>query len=166
MQRDLKIGLLAGLVIAGAAMVYICTRPNFSPKAQVLKAVQQQQNASHLQPPQQTALSIEDSKIPAEPVRQSESVLPVSSGIKTRESYTVEPKPSFTQPQIQPENYISTEKIKTTRFYIVRTGDTLSKISKNYYSSALDWHKIYQANRDVIKNPDSIKPGTKLIIPD
>ena len=47
--------------------------------------------------------------------------------------------------------------------YEVKSGDSLSKIAKNY--PGLTWQKIYEANKDQIKNPDIIQPGWKLKIP-
>ncbi|MRG46303.1 LysM peptidoglycan-binding domain-containing protein [Chitinophaga sp. SYP-B3965] len=47
--------------------------------------------------------------------------------------------------------------------YEVKAGDNLSKIAKNY--PGLTWQKIYEANKDQIKNPDVIQPGWKLKIP-
>ncbi|MDP5202454.1 LysM peptidoglycan-binding domain-containing protein [Flavobacterium sp. DG2-3] len=46
--------------------------------------------------------------------------------------------------------------------YVVKSGDSLSKIGKQYNVS---WQSIYEANKDVIKNPDLIQPGWKLKIP-
>ncbi len=167
MQRDLKIGLLAGLVIVGAAMAYMCTRPSFSPKEQVLKTVRQQQNSLNPQPQFQQTIKPRESVKTPQLSRQSEPVLPEASAVKPAQSYKAEPKPSFAQPQMQTENYISAEKIKTTRFYIVRSGDTLSKISKKYYGTPDQWNSIYQVNRGVLGgNPNLLRPGTKLIIPE
>jgi nucleoid-associated protein YgaU len=45
-------------------------------------------------------------------------------------------------------------------------GDSLSKIAKREYGDASKWRQIYQANRDVIDNPDLIEPGQDLIIPE
>jgi nucleoid-associated protein YgaU len=50
--------------------------------------------------------------------------------------------------------------------YTVVQGDSLSKIAKREYGDASKWRQIYQANRDVIENPDLIEPGQNLIIPD
>lgn len=47
--------------------------------------------------------------------------------------------------------------------YEVKAGDSLSKIAKNY--PGLTWQKIFEANKDQIKNPDMIHPGQKLKIP-
>ncbi|HXF74845.1 MAG TPA: ABC transporter substrate-binding protein [Methylomirabilota bacterium] len=49
--------------------------------------------------------------------------------------------------------------------YIVKPGDTLSKLAGQFYSAPYKWDKIYQANRDVLKNPDYIYIGMKLVIP-
>jgi nucleoid-associated protein YgaU len=49
--------------------------------------------------------------------------------------------------------------------YEVKSGDSLSKIAQRYYGNANEWPKIYEANRDKIKDPDLIYPGQKLTIP-
>jgi nucleoid-associated protein YgaU len=51
------------------------------------------------------------------------------------------------------------------RTYTVKSGDTLSKIAQREYGNAGDWRKIYEANKDDIKNPDLIYPGQTFIIP-
>jgi nucleoid-associated protein YgaU len=49
--------------------------------------------------------------------------------------------------------------------YTVVAGDTLSKIAKREYGDASEWHRIYEANKDTIKNPDLIYPGQTFKIP-
>jgi nucleoid-associated protein YgaU len=49
--------------------------------------------------------------------------------------------------------------------YEVKPGDSLSKIAKRVYGNAADWKRIFEANRDTIKDPDKIFPGQKLKIP-
>lgn len=51
------------------------------------------------------------------------------------------------------------------RDYTIQSGDSLSKIAKKFYGNAADWQKIYNANKDQIKNPDMIYPGQKIVIP-
>ncbi len=53
-----------------------------------------------------------------------------------------------------------------SRIHIIQKGETLSAISQQYYGSPNKWQKILDANRSVLKNPDNLTPGTKLIIPD
>lgn len=53
----------------------------------------------------------------------------------------------------------------TLRTYEVKSGDSLSKIAQQFYGDANQWRKIYEANRNEIKNPDLIYPGQKFVIP-
>jgi nucleoid-associated protein YgaU len=50
-------------------------------------------------------------------------------------------------------------------YYIIKKGDTLSAIAKHFYGKANDYPRIFEANREVIKNPDLIFPGQKIRIP-
>ena len=49
--------------------------------------------------------------------------------------------------------------------YVVKSGDSLSKIAKHFYGDAGKWKKIHAANADKIPNPDLIHPGLQLTIP-
>ena len=51
------------------------------------------------------------------------------------------------------------------KVYVVVKGDTLSKIAKHEYGRASDWKRIFEANRDILDDPDKIFPGQKLKIP-
>ena len=49
--------------------------------------------------------------------------------------------------------------------YTVKSGDTLSKISKQYYGDPNEYMRIFYANRDKLKDPDKIQVGQQLTIP-
>ena len=49
--------------------------------------------------------------------------------------------------------------------YTVVSGDNLSKIARQFYGHANDWHLIFDANRDQLSNPDLSRPGQVLKIP-
>ena len=49
--------------------------------------------------------------------------------------------------------------------YVVKVGDTLSKLAERFYNSTSKWEKIFEANREALKNPNYIYVGMKLIIP-
>ena len=51
------------------------------------------------------------------------------------------------------------------QYYIVKSGDTLSKIAEEYYGDKMLYTKIFEANRDVLKDPNKIRPGQRLLIP-
>jgi hypothetical protein len=49
--------------------------------------------------------------------------------------------------------------------YTVKAGDTLSKISKQFYGDANQYMKIFEANKDKLDDPNKIQPGQQLTIP-
>jgi len=52
------------------------------------------------------------------------------------------------------------------KVHVVEKGDTLGAIAKRYYGKAGAYMKIFEANKDILTDPDKIKPGQKLRIPD
>ena len=50
-------------------------------------------------------------------------------------------------------------------YYTIVSGDTLSGIAKKYYGKANAYMRIFEANREVIQDPDKIFPGQKIRIP-
>jgi len=51
------------------------------------------------------------------------------------------------------------------QYYTVVSGDTLSKISRQYYGDANKYPQIFEANKPMLSNPDRIYPGQNLRIP-
>ncbi|QAA81488.1 LysM peptidoglycan-binding domain-containing protein [Aequorivita sp. H23M31] len=49
--------------------------------------------------------------------------------------------------------------------HTVKSGESLSKIAKQYYGDAGKYNKIYEANKDKLKSADLIHPGDELVIP-
>jgi nucleoid-associated protein YgaU len=155
MQKDMKIGMFVGLILAGVIMVYVCTRPSFSPKARMLR-----QNQTDTNGPRRASL------VPSKPVSPNkidvEVNRPMQVAEQTAEPLEIQPQP-VKETALEPVYVERT--YETRKFYIVRKGDTLSKISKRYYGTSNKWYRIYEANRDVLENPDMLKPGLKLHIP-
>jgi nucleoid-associated protein YgaU len=61
---------------------------------------------------------------------------------------------------------IKVEKSDVYGYWTVKSGDSLSKIAKDVYDNAGLYNKIYEANKATIgDNPNLIKPGQKLTIP-
>ncbi len=52
-----------------------------------------------------------------------------------------------------------------TQYYIIKSGDTLSAIAKQFYGDPNQYPKIFDANREVIKDANLIFPGQKIRIP-
>jgi nucleoid-associated protein YgaU len=53
----------------------------------------------------------------------------------------------------------------SARTYQVQPGDSLSKISKQFYGDANKYMKIFEANKDKMTDPDHVKAGIELVIP-
>jgi nucleoid-associated protein YgaU len=62
-------------------------------------------------------------------------------------------------------NVDSSAEIVGEQRYTVAKGDTLSKIAKEHLGSANAWKRIFEANRDVIDDPDRIFPGQVIKLP-
>jgi len=69
---------------------------------------------------------------------------------------------SLPQPQAAGEGSRSRSAGQT---YTVKSGDTLSKIAQQFYGKASEYNKIFEANRDKLKDPDKIQVGQELVIP-
>jgi nucleoid-associated protein YgaU len=52
-----------------------------------------------------------------------------------------------------------------TQWYEVQKGDSLSKIAQKFYGDASLYPRIFDANRDSIKDPNQIRIGQKIRIP-
>jgi nucleoid-associated protein YgaU len=59
----------------------------------------------------------------------------------------------------------STGTIGSRKTYVVVKGDSLSKIAQREYGDANKWRTIFEANKDLINDPDLIYPGQELTIP-
>ncbi|NND87893.1 MAG: LysM peptidoglycan-binding domain-containing protein [Flavobacteriaceae bacterium] len=67
-----------------------------------------------------------------------------------------------------PSDIMADIKVADTTVYArhtVTSGESLSKISKKYYGDPMKYKTIFEANRDILDNPDMIHPGQNLVIP-
>lgn len=76
-----------------------------------------------------------------------------------------QPLPKQSTPPI-PAAIKATENVASApQEYTIKSGDSLSKIAKQFYGDAQKWNKIYEANKDIIKDPNMIHPNQKIKIP-
>jgi LysM repeat protein len=67
-----------------------------------------------------------------------------------------------------PTDIMADIKVEDTSVYANHTvakGETLGKIAKHYYGNAMKYKAIFEANTNILKNPDVIHPGQELVIP-
>ena len=76
------------------------------------------------------------------------------------------PKPDFSNVTSGSSSTAPAPATPAAKTYTVVAGDSLSKIAKKLYGDANKWKKIFEANKDIIKNPDLIHPGQVLKLPD
>jgi nucleoid-associated protein YgaU len=72
--------------------------------------------------------------------------------------------PSLPQPQ-QAASASGKTSGGAARKYTVQSGDSLSKIAKQFYGNANDYNRIFEANRNILSDPNKIQPGQELVIP-
>jgi nucleoid-associated protein YgaU len=145
MQKDLKIGMILGLVLVTVTMLWFFAGSNLNLKARILNLRSNRETV----PPRETFVPAKSSEV--DTAREENNPLPTTNNQSQEPEW---------------KKYRQEEKIKTQRFHIIRDGETLSEISRTYYDSARKWQKILDANRDVIEDVNKIKPGTKIIIPE
>ncbi|KLD73765.1 LysM peptidoglycan-binding domain-containing protein [Xanthomonas hyacinthi] len=73
----------------------------------------------------------------------------------------VAPKADFSAVQA----HVDSTAEQVEQVYVVKPGDSLSKIAKLHYGDGNAWTRIFEANRDVLDDPDKIYPGQTLKLP-
>lgn len=73
-----------------------------------------------------------------------------------REDKEIEQYPSVMPP-------VSEEKTYTQ--YTIQQNDTLQKVSYKFYKTTKKWRMLYEENKDILKDPDRIKPGITIKVP-
>jgi nucleoid-associated protein YgaU len=180
MQKDFKIGMTLGLVLVAAFALWLSTRPSLSIKARMLEPYSAVHRDPALRephkmgiPPQShsSARPVKETLIDGNLTEQTEPLIAIGKPAQGDElklpefSANEQPEEGSRFDFGEPSRVAGTQ-IKTERFHIVCLGETLSGISYKYYGSTNKWQKIYNANRETIENPNRIKPGMRLNIPD
>lgn len=150
MRKEFKIGMFLGLALVIIGIIYLSTRKSVTVESRTLEQTQ------HIAGPnlpgsEPNALLVSDANVRAAIASALDANAPSQAVASTSADLT---------------KFEQTQPIKTQRFYIVHTGDTLSGISQKYYGTTKNINKIYEANKNVIKDKNRLKPGMKLVIPE
>ncbi len=136
-----------GSILAGAALLWVATRPSLTRQPQPAPSTRAHQNEN-----------------PAK--ADHYSILPgTSQAATTGKSASNEPARTTGGGSPRPTVHDTNTPAKAARVHIVRAGETLSGIAQQYYGSANAWRKILDANK-TLKDANKLAPGTKLAIPD
>jgi LysM repeat protein len=94
---------------------------------------------------------------------ESKTIAVESKTIEVAKAAT--PAPEKAQPSLASTTKPVKPASQVDQQYVVKVGDTLSKLAERFYSSTSKWEKIFEANRETLKNPNYIYVGMKLVIP-
>ena len=174
MHKDLKIGLVLGLILVIFVSLRLVTDPRLSTKARMERLGGIDSNSitdTPASPSIMDTLILKPSaeNVDNEPADNKNEPLAVDTEITTGENNNPDINPAPPPPESGTASHPTpeqTEKIKPQRFHIVTKNQTLSEISYKYYGSASKWPKIFEANRNILSDPDKLQPGMKLIIPE
>ena len=164
MRSDLRIGIIVGIILVVAIVYFFVGR----------------QEDNQLESPDITIPQVEEPVVeepvtppppePEEPmvvVEEPVAPEPAAPEEEVEEPPVVEPEVVAPAPEVV-EEPIPVEPApdeNAPRYYTVKKGDSLYNISEKYFGQGRYANAIYEANKDVIDDPDSLKVGWKLRIP-
>ncbi|MCH8215527.1 MAG: LysM peptidoglycan-binding domain-containing protein [Planctomycetes bacterium] len=157
MQKDFKVGMMVGMVALLAAVVWLSTRQGLGTQARL------ERTHGQLLARQRPNHSASPATVPSEPNDNAGAPL-------AQETQPDAPERPLTPPSQKPFPLRNTpvetrQKIKTNLLHIVRSGETLSEIAQDYLGSSRHWRRLLEANRQVLTDPNKIRPGMKIVVP-
>jgi nucleoid-associated protein YgaU len=154
MRKEFKIGMFLGLGLVIIGIIYLSTRKSVSTEDRALEQTE------HLVGQNLPAMNL---NTPSAADANQATAVAAALDSNTLSSTGSQPIANTTADLTKLEQ---SQPIKTQRFHIVHKGDMLSTISQKYYGTVKKVDKIYEANRAVLKDKNSLKPGMKLVIPE
>jgi nucleoid-associated protein YgaU len=143
MRKEFKIGMFLGLALVIVGILYLSMHKRSSVETRTLEQTQPV------------------AALPAADMNDGNRPAAVAAALDANA-----PSLTTTDATADLTKFEQAQPVKTQRFYIVHKGDMLSTISQKYYGTTKKVDKIYEANKDVIKNKNVLKPGMKLVIPE
>lgn len=157
MAKDFKVGLMVGMVALLVAVAWLSTRPGIGTQARL------ERTHAQLIAQREPKRSVSPNLAPPEP-NHDPRPLP---RLGTHAESANRPLPPLSQ-ELSPVRNTPVEtrqKIKTNLLHIVRPGDTLSEIAREYLGSSRHLSRLLEANQEVLTDPNKIRPGMKIVIP-
>ena len=94
-----------------------------------------------------------------------EDVTPEQEASTNRHAPQPEANAPVTVETVEPDEPVVSKTAGNVRKHVVQKGDTLFKLARLCYGDQKYWKKIWQANIDIIPNPNELKIGQELVIP-
>ena len=162
MRRDLKIGMLIGVGVVICATVALSLWPGASVEDRVRQNMLDAGGPGTVYEPPTPIVGKPGSLV----IPERKAGEPDGAIIRP---FAGDAKPKPVEPTGKPFAGGTTEPAKprpAETIHVVAADETLSKISQRYYGTSSQWQKILQANSTILKAPEKIKPGMRLVIPD
>ncbi len=105
---------------------------------------------------------VDDSQVNEAPAPNTDTSMSMPSA---QDSATDSSTESTSMAMASSDSKSATSSSTSSDEYVVKAGDSLSKIAKNLYGNMNRWHDIYEMNRDSIKDPDLIYIDQVIKIP-
>lgn len=106
---------------------------------------------------------VADFQVKSSMVSEPAPIAEPSANVEEPEASREKPTPDITHPAAVAGEDTSSSGMEST--YVVKAGDTLSKISQHFYGNTGGFRKIFDANKEVLTNPNMISVGQELKIP-
>ena len=185
MRSELKIGLIVGVLLAAGLIIYMVNQDqpvNDSAPDITLPVDEDSQLPDEVEPDTATAvvdelpddfteISVASDQPVEQPAQPPQPEAPDAQVDLTKPEAQLIPaikeKPKPVAPTVVPDpvDTPSEPDIPDARYYTVKKGDNLYRISELYFGEGRFWKIILDANKDIITNPDVVQEGWKLRIP-
>ena len=171
MQRDVKIGIVIGVLLIALIGIFWWARNDAPPQT---PPRQDERIGAELPPPQEPIAPAglnddspylpESTPVAAAPSSGTTSPAAPPAGNPSATLHgTAAPPPEAPRPT--PPLTTVDPAPPAARYHTVAKGETLSAIAKTYYGTTTKWRMIRDANRDKIPDPNRLKVGVKIVIP-
>ncbi|MFC1652991.1 LysM peptidoglycan-binding domain-containing protein [Planctomycetota bacterium] len=151
-------GLLVGLGLLLLVLVLIGTRRDMSPEARLAR----EQAAPAPSTPPPPVEPITPAPTTQEQPLTAANLLPTPAAEAPAQTPPTEPAPTYTPPPPTP----TPPPVSPPKYHVVVAGDTLSGISQQYYKTTTRWRDIVTANKNVLTDPNRLRLGMRLVIPE
>ena len=156
MQKDIKMGMMAGTIIAIISfIIFSIIKPSND------SSVIQSRDGSNLDKYQQTP--VEKTQIVKDDYPVLTTTIPIQPRQITPTTRASSQEP--TRPVSDNQTHRNLNVTAPLEKHTVTRGETLSSISMYYYGDATHWNDILEANRNILNNPNNLRPGMQLVIP-
>ncbi|MBN1127165.1 MAG: LysM peptidoglycan-binding domain-containing protein [Sedimentisphaerales bacterium] len=157
MNKDVKIGILVGAALVAGATLIISIWPGSSVEDRLIQTYRQMPRDADGYETLGANGSTESSPSVTQHQSTTHRQIAVLEALESSNQSNGSPS-TADQPPGNDE--------KATRIHEVKQGQTLSHIAQQYYGSPTQWRKIVEANKKTLSDPDKVKPGMRLVIPE